>query len=167
MTNKIWLDLNRPEAHGSTLLLHIGDHLNEAVQSQDPDLASSVASSHTTSCPTGQTLLAREESPSRDPYTSACRDQRCRQPHCDMCVQSTTVPSFSKGDVSHLSTIRIATYTTPPREASPIASTAAATINIQSQETSNRDPMRFREKQCSIRLKHCHKEYPMHCMHQL
>ena len=83
------------------------------------------------------------------------------------CVQSTTVPSFSKRNVSRLSTIRIATYTTPHLEAGPVASTAAATINIQSQEPSSRDPMRFREKQCSIRLIHCHKEYPMHCMHQL
>ena len=55
-------------------------------------------------------------------------------------VQSYTVIPFLKRYLGLFSKISIATYTTPHPEASPAASTAAASNNIQSQEPSNRDP---------------------------
>ena len=55
-TDQIKLDLNRSDAHVSTLLQQIRGHqdsissLIEVVEFKDPDPASSVVSGHTTSC---------------------------------------------------------------------------------------------------------------------
>ena len=92
-TDHIKLDLNRSEAHVSTLLRQIRCHqdtissLIEAGEFLDPDQASSVVSGHTTSCLTDRTQVAMDPSQSHDRNTPYCCDHEPGgQPDRDICT---------------------------------------------------------------------------------
>ena len=147
MRDKISFDLDGSESHVSAGFLHqMRDHQdtinshNEDVDFNDFDTASSAASGHTTSWLTDRTPVAMETISGRDPNTPSCFDHQAEGKTIATLVQSNTVLSCLKGDVSPSFKISMATYTTPHLEASPVASTAAAIINIPSEEPSSRDP---------------------------
>ena len=102
MTDKIELDLNRSESHGNRLLQQIRDHqdtinrLDEAAEFKDSELASSIASGHTTSCQTDRTPVARDTSLGRDPNMPCGRDHEAGGSSTATSEQSNTVLFFTK-----------------------------------------------------------------------
>ena len=122
-------------------------------------------------CETDRTPAARDTSPSHDPNMTFRRDHKAgSNHHCDLWSNTLSL----KGNVRTFSKIPIATHTTPHPQASRAASSAAASINIESQEPSSRGlhsegPSYAMSRRCNsgILEEHCHKLQSMHSQHQL